>query len=343
MDSPTEFDPYVEWLEIAPALCPPNYYDLLGVDPFESDYQKIEDAYEYRLAKIRTYQTGPRGKYTQEILNEITRARICLTSPDTKREYDESLRQGAAKPPISIANLVAGEMPPVQENTFQITPSDQDEDKSKSTSATQKSKRLSVLYAAGCVIALVAIWGLLKVVRGNRQDQQDAAETSSETDIKEEEKKKEPKKIINIVEEKKGILPGANNSFLLSSANGKTAKEHPVVLETPAGTFYDQWQSADDQVNWEIWIEKRGYYEAIVRYTATQNDPYSKLVVKKGGDFVKKTKMRSAEKQGEFFEEEFVLLFRDEGTNSVQFSIEGDAGDFKLESITIRPNRTDRK
>ena len=74
MDPEPDFDPYQEWLDIDPALVPPNFYDLLGLNRFESDAQKIQDAFEDRLASVRTRQTGPRGKYTQDLLNEIARA-----------------------------------------------------------------------------------------------------------------------------------------------------------------------------------------------------------------------------------------------------------------------------
>lgn len=88
-----EFDPYQQWLGIPPTVRPIDYYTLLGVERFCDDRQRIEQAAEQRMRLLRTYQTGPRGVYTQKLLNEITQARLRLLDAKKKAEYDERLRR----------------------------------------------------------------------------------------------------------------------------------------------------------------------------------------------------------------------------------------------------------
>ena len=336
MDPEPDFDPYQEWLDIDPALVPPNFYDLLGLNRFESDAQKIQDAFEDRLASVRTRQTGPRGKYTQDLLNEIARARICLLNEKTKSEYDDSLRSGIPKPPIAIEQFVADAIPPIQEHSLQIslqTEDSGDTSPKELGSTDSKAKKLSVIYVSGCIGLLIVIWAGLKFFGKNGQTQPETQTRSEKTGTK------QSPTITNIKEENKGLLPGTNNSFSLGPSNATLDGDNPVVIQTAQGDFLDQWTSDQDSVQWEIWIKQRGYYEAIVKYNATGNDSLSRLVLKQGKLFPKKIKMRTAEEQDVVFEEEFVLLFREPGSHVLEFSTEGDAGDFRLHSIMLRPNR----
>jgi hypothetical protein len=43
------------------------------------------------MALVRSFQTGPRGVYTQRLLNELAAARITLLSPANKAAYDAAL------------------------------------------------------------------------------------------------------------------------------------------------------------------------------------------------------------------------------------------------------------
>lgn len=83
-----EFNPYTEWLGIPIDQQPPNHYQLLGLGLLETNAKRIELAAEHRMQSVRRFQTGPRGKHTQQILNEISRAKICLLDPTTKSSYD---------------------------------------------------------------------------------------------------------------------------------------------------------------------------------------------------------------------------------------------------------------
>jgi len=91
------FDPYHKWLAIPKEKQPPDHYHLLGIPLFESDPDVICNAADQRLAHVRTFQTGEHQKLSQKILNEISKARICLLNPQKKADYDATLRERPAE------------------------------------------------------------------------------------------------------------------------------------------------------------------------------------------------------------------------------------------------------
>ncbi|MDB5338049.1 MAG: hypothetical protein JWN70_3668 [Planctomycetaceae bacterium] len=86
------FDPYYKWLGIAPKDQPPSHYRLLGLENFESDPQVIEAAADRQLGFLRKFQSGEHAADCQKLLNEVSRARLCLLKPASKAAYDAELR-----------------------------------------------------------------------------------------------------------------------------------------------------------------------------------------------------------------------------------------------------------
>jgi hypothetical protein len=103
---PEAFDPYHQWLGISAAARPIHHYTLLGLTLFEADANKIAAAADERMRHVRQFQSGPRGMYTQRLLNELATARICLLSPTSKSLYDQQLQQ-ILFPPTVPANAAA--------------------------------------------------------------------------------------------------------------------------------------------------------------------------------------------------------------------------------------------
>ncbi len=97
------FDPYLEWLGIEPHEHPPDHYRLLGIARFERDRRMIEAAADQRMAYVRSFQTGPRVKFTQKMLNELAGAKLCLLNPNTKTTYDAVLEGRLAASGAGIA------------------------------------------------------------------------------------------------------------------------------------------------------------------------------------------------------------------------------------------------
>ncbi len=104
MSQPADtFDPYRDWLGIAPHEQPADHYRLLGLPRFEGDAGRIAAAADERMALVRSFQVGPRRAFTQKLLNELSAARVCLLSAATKAAYDASLQpRGAGVSPAEI-------------------------------------------------------------------------------------------------------------------------------------------------------------------------------------------------------------------------------------------------
>lgn len=118
-----EFDPYYKWLGIPPRDQPPNHYRLLGIEVFESDRDVIDAAANRVMAYLKDLAAGDEAEYSQSLLNEVSRARICLLNKEKKKSYDKELRadlkskgvpepkaaKPAAKPPTKKRKETNGE------------------------------------------------------------------------------------------------------------------------------------------------------------------------------------------------------------------------------------------
>lgn len=87
----SSFDPYAAWLGIRDSRIPLNHYRLLGLEVFETDLAAIEHAADRQMAHIRQYHSGRYADAANELLNEITTARLCLLKADRKQIYDQQL------------------------------------------------------------------------------------------------------------------------------------------------------------------------------------------------------------------------------------------------------------
>jgi hypothetical protein len=88
---PEPIDVYRDWLGITETARPLSHYQLLRVKPFEDDTAKIRTHYRKMNAHVRKFASGDYAQQSQELLNELARAMLCLTDLKRKREYDASL------------------------------------------------------------------------------------------------------------------------------------------------------------------------------------------------------------------------------------------------------------
>jgi hypothetical protein len=114
------FNGYHVWLGIPPSEQPPNHYRLLGIAIFESDPDVIDHAADRQMAHVRTFQAGRHGALSQQILNELAAARVCLLHPERKREYDAQLRAKLSASVPVAAVPVAKAVPVAQPITVQV-------------------------------------------------------------------------------------------------------------------------------------------------------------------------------------------------------------------------------
>jgi hypothetical protein len=106
------FNGYHVWLGIPPSEQPPNHYRLLGIAAFETDLDVIEHAADRQMAHVRTFQSGRHAALSQQILNELAAARLCLLSPDKKTAYDTELLT-TVRDPAGAAAVPVGKVVPV--------------------------------------------------------------------------------------------------------------------------------------------------------------------------------------------------------------------------------------
>src|SRR4051812_15877683 len=109
------FDPYYVWLGIPPeesAGGGPNHYRLLGLRPFEANADVISNAVDQRRSFLRSMQSGKRAAQSQQLLNEVSAAGLCLLNDEKKRCYDEELRRKLAPRPSAASDRMAPVVPP---------------------------------------------------------------------------------------------------------------------------------------------------------------------------------------------------------------------------------------
>jgi biopolymer transport protein ExbD len=91
------FDPYEKWLGISKGEQPANYYRLLGVTAFEATSEEIERNWEERMVLVKRRSTGKRATLSQQILNELTTAKLTLLDHAKRVEYDDQLMKELAR------------------------------------------------------------------------------------------------------------------------------------------------------------------------------------------------------------------------------------------------------
>ncbi len=88
------------WLGLPADAWPPDHYQLLGLQPGESDIALIESRVHQRLDLIRRYQSVHPEQAT-EAMNRLAQAFVCLTEPPSKLAYDaQLLRRSPTPPPV---------------------------------------------------------------------------------------------------------------------------------------------------------------------------------------------------------------------------------------------------
>jgi len=111
---PDTFNGYHVWLGIPASEQPPHHYRLLGIAIFESDLDVIDHAADRQMAHVRTFQSGRHQALSQQILNELSGARVCLLSAERKAAYDEQLRSKLGSVPKAAPVLMAKAVPVAQ-------------------------------------------------------------------------------------------------------------------------------------------------------------------------------------------------------------------------------------
>ncbi len=116
-----ELDPYWKWLGIPPEQQPPDHYVLLGIAPFEADRDVIENAAVRQMSHVRTFQGGQHAAISQQLLNELSAARLCLLDEEQKQVYDEQLQARLSATHSSQELPVATPQLPVAQEVAEVS------------------------------------------------------------------------------------------------------------------------------------------------------------------------------------------------------------------------------
>ncbi|MBS0207919.1 MAG: hypothetical protein JSS27_03100 [Planctomycetes bacterium] len=91
MAAPAQGDIYTRWLGVTETARPLNHYQLLRLKQFEDDSGLIRTHYNKLSANVRKYLATEYADRAGGLLNELTRAMLCLTDTRRKSDYDSSL------------------------------------------------------------------------------------------------------------------------------------------------------------------------------------------------------------------------------------------------------------
>ena len=116
-----KIDFYHKWLGIPPEEQPADHYRLLGIKRFESDLDVITNAADRQMRHIKTFQNGPYSDESQQLLNEISAARVCLSKEAQKAEYDEALKK-LEQPTETVSQDQPSHVEPSPDNEIEFVP-----------------------------------------------------------------------------------------------------------------------------------------------------------------------------------------------------------------------------
>jgi pSer/pThr/pTyr-binding forkhead associated (FHA) protein len=91
-----------ELLGIPEAEQPADYYRLLGLTRYESNCQVIQNVADQRMAFVRQVAVGPHSKVSQELLNLLAEARICLLNAVRREQYNQKLERASCEKALQL-------------------------------------------------------------------------------------------------------------------------------------------------------------------------------------------------------------------------------------------------
>lgn len=340
MPSFDEFDPYLSWLEIKPHEHPADHYRLLGVARFESDAEQIKRAADERMVQIRSFQTGPRGRYTHKLLNHLSAAKLCLLNPATKATYDAVLRgQDAADP--STASLP----PPVQQwdvsaatpalpgqvhealrpAVAQPAPPPVSEPPRADVAKTPLlgirpraptqagTRRVSTYLGVAAVLFLGLLAGTILTIcagSGNAPPPPTSEENLGKRGTKLDKRKREPPAIDGEIV----VQQEANGNFHLPAS---LAILHGSLQHDSASGSIVNWTSTDDWISWSLDAAQPGFFRLQLVYAANGESAGGQYAVEIG-KWSKAGEIRAANPPQSEVTDELVVVVGKKGRSQVR-------------------------
>jgi hypothetical protein len=344
---PEAFDPYSQWLGIDAAARPIHHYTLLGLPLFEADPNRIAAAADERMRHVRQFQSGPRGSYTQRLLNELATARICLLSPASKANYDQQLHQ-YLYPPTVPANAAAPRpkrrvqeiMPPVWDGFAGLPDPAEANDADGSASApavkTKPSLELQMVTGLGVAILLVALlggaiaWWMSQPETKVAKTKESSRELTPETDELPQPDSADPKSPTKVQPPTKVIPkdvpePSSDAIVVLQEGSGElnltpsTALVEGSLEREVIGTndALVKWSGPKDAAEWQFKLVKPGFFELELQYIGHPSLA-GKLVKVSWGSESKTFRLRAAEGEAATIRDTHIIVVKRSGLHTLE-------------------------
>ena len=274
------FDPYLEWLGIEPHEHPIEHYRLLGIARFESEQVTINSAADERMRHVRSFQTGPRGKFTQQLLNELATAKLCLLSIEARARYDAALKPvepqtavdfGPLPPPVVVGGQTAVAVeptaPPIasQPKPAATTVTDDFDELEKAQPALSRLVLIGII-AGGIAVVAIVVWAIGRSRSGDEPNNGNVAETQTDNAKDTSVKPILPKEIV-ISQEANGDV---HFPASVAGLSGQTAK-----LETQGSEqVVTNWIKVEEQLTWKFKLVRlgdRGQFKVEVTYKTAED------------------------------------------------------------------------
>jgi len=263
-----DFDPYEQWLDIPREEQPADHYRLLGLARFETDRGRIAAAADERMTQVRTFQTGPRGAYTQKLLNELAAARVTLLDSASKAAYDgqlaarlsqlEAARRARAPRPV-VEAPAAPRVPPQERPRASVNP--------------QARRRLNghrPLLIGACVVAIgLAAGGW--VLSRHKLPNGEATKASVPP-------AKSPK---SQAAEQPVVAADSSGGYECLPREAKLSGDLEVMA-TAEGDMLGPWNAVGDAAVWNLRVARPGFFQAQVTYAGTAAAEESELEIRIG-------------------------------------------------------------
>jgi hypothetical protein len=312
------FDPFREWLEIEPHEHPVDHYRLLGLRRFESDPEMIEAAADERMKKIRSFQTGPRGRITQPILNALSQARLCLVDPQERTSYDEQLRSVE-----QVASEHPADFPMVEIAVEDLYWTVDDLD-------VRERSKMPWIVAAVVMVAAVGIGLLIREGRPGTGTPEEPV--GNQPEVVEEKPPEEKPRWVLVSQETTGTVHLLPSYAQVEGENMQLDEANHQV---------HGWKNTDDLVRWRFKIDARpGMYKVKVEYAADEQSVGGEFKIQLDDEKAIFMEVVSTGSRDNFRVDEKYLNIRSTGEHALTLRASRLAGDelMLLRSIELIPS-----
>ena len=339
------FDPYAEWLGIAPEERPIDNYRLLGVPRFETDPARIAAAADERMIQIRKYQTGPRGRYTQKLLNELSAAKGCLLSPERKAAYDQALHQQlvAAGPQTDIYSSRGHALPPPPPGQSSVWIETEIAEFDESEESVPWWHR-AVLSATAAVLVLcgVVAWGVAtgQFNKGANRTSRDSLSTELEEEELTEETSDDPDSSTpTVARHRKPLLLKQEGTGEVNLSPATATTSGGVELRTTSsGDLLVNWANDDAAAEWPFRLVVPGSFRLEMTYAVASGAGGAELEAAIGNQ-TRRCQLRSSGSLDRFIKDTFEIQVPAAGEHKLVLrSATQPAGDWlALQSVRLIP------